>query len=62
MGGPDEKLFSSRLWCTDQVQQGQWVMTESQIFSYPADQTQSVGILSLDHQVLKISKLLCQPK
>ena len=39
---------------------GSWLRAE--YFPIQPDQTQPVGILSLDHQVLKVSKLLCQPK
>ena len=36
VGGPDGKIFGSRSWRTEGVQQGLCVMTESQIFSYRA--------------------------
>ena len=34
MGGPDGKIFGSRSGCTDRVQRGLYVLTESQMFTF----------------------------
>ena len=41
---------------------GQGVLTESQIFPLRPELTQSISILSYDHLLLKILKILFEPK
>ena len=54
MGGPDGKIF----WLEVRA----YVLNESQIFSRPAQPYSVNNILSYDHLLLKILKLLFEPK
>ena len=57
-GGPDGKIFGSRSGRTDRAQSWQ----RAKYFPVRPNLTQSISILSYDHLLLKILKILFDPK